>query len=91
MIESRHLDQERAIKAALESSEPGDIVEIHADDCGTIALGDELANDPYWQRYGQLCPECGGLPTDDGPVCHTCGRGKLCSCTPITITVGPKA
>lgn len=37
MIESRHPDQEQAIAAALSASEPGDIVIIHAGDCGTMS------------------------------------------------------
>lgn len=42
MIESHHKEQEAAIAAALSASEPGDIVSIHAGDCGTVNLaGDE--------------------------------------------------
>lgn len=74
MIESKHPNQERAIAAALEASEPGDVVEIHADDCGTIEL--------------DVCASCGGSGVSHfTEVCDDC----RCTCTPIVITVGPKA
>jgi hypothetical protein len=41
-------------------------------------VAEELAElDRRFQRYGSLCPECGGLPDDRvGPRCGTCGGGE---------------
>lgn len=39
MIESVHRSQDEAITAALRESNPGDVIEIHAGDCGTLRLG----------------------------------------------------
>lgn len=37
------------------------------------ASEDRIVQELY-QRYGSLCPGCGGTPDDGPPSCDTCGR-----------------
>lgn len=45
VLESLHPDQQRAIAAALEASQPGDVISVHTHDCPISAIAEPTDED----------------------------------------------